>query len=236
MHAEHLSPDPSPSCKGNTTLKRPLRWKKNCTYCPGQSELCWGPQLQEKTELVSPFGLWELPRHKAEAVPQIVIDLALIVESPSANWQWRLLLPGLWVLREQTSPLQRENSSLLLFPGLRGEHRALQQRGAGLCSPLQAVHPIKLCCDMQVLTPPSGLAFPREGCYQHLLLPGKYPTWSHAEAQGQQNQYSRKAMTDSTFSMGFLKRGFHLCTRLCLSAIALSKLSSRYLGTRNSDQ
>lgn len=43
-------------------------------------------------------------------------------------------------------------------------------------------------------------------------------------------------MTDSTFSMGFLRRGFQLCTRLCLSAMALSRLSSRYLGTRNSDQ
>lgn len=179
-------------------------------------------------------GLCKIPGHKAEVVPWTVIDLALLVESLPANWQGRLLLPGLWELKDQTLPLQRENSSPSLFPGLRGEHRAFQQRGAGLCSLLQAVHPIKLCCD--ILTPPSGLAFPREGCDQHLLPPEKYPTQSHTEAQGQRSQYSRKAMTDSTFSMGFLRRGFHLCTRLCLSAIALSRLSSRYLGTRNSDQ
>lgn len=126
---------PSPSCKRNTTLKRPLRWK-NCTYCPGQSELCWGPQLQEKTELASPFGLWEIPGHKVEVVPQTVIDQASLAESLPAHWQERLLLPGLWELKEQTFPLQRENSSLSLFPGLRGEHRAFQQRGAGLCSHL----------------------------------------------------------------------------------------------------
>lgn len=182
---------------------------------------------RKQRKQASPLGLWEIPGHKAKAVPQTVIDLASLVESLPTNWQGRLLLPGLWQLRE--------NSSLSLLPGLR-EDRAFQQRGAGLCSPLQALHLIKLCCDTQVLTPPSGLAFPWEACDQHLLLPEEYPSWSHTEAQGQQNQYSRKAMTDSTFRMGFLRRGFHLCTRLCLSAIALSRLSSRYLGTRNSDQ
>lgn len=111
------------------------------------------------------FGLWEVPRYKAKVVPQTIPDLAFLVESLPENWQRRLLLPGVWEPREQTFPLQREH-----FPGLR-EEQSIPAKG-GRSIP-QAVHPTKLCSDMQVFPPPSGLAFPWEGCEQHLLLSQK---------------------------------------------------------------
>lgn len=106
--------------------------------------------------------------------------------------------------------------------GLRGEHGVLERRRR-----VHAASPRTHRCESHVLKDTRGTG-------SSPLQPNASHPKSHAE--GRQNQHSRKAMTDSTFSMGFRRRGFHLCTRLCLSAIALSRLSSRYLGTLNSDQ
>lgn len=68
MHTERLSPGSFPPCKGNRHPKEGwggteavMRLKKNGTYCSEWSKLCWGRQLQEKTEVVSSFGLWKVP-------------------------------------------------------------------------------------------------------------------------------------------------------------------------------
>lgn len=63
-----------------------MRLEKNGTYCSEWNKLCWGRQLQEKTEVVSSFGLWTVPGRKAEVVPGICIDLALLVGSLPASW------------------------------------------------------------------------------------------------------------------------------------------------------
>lgn len=129
------------------------------------------------------------------------------VGSLPARW----VLPGLW----------QEGGFIPVPPQMGSEENTECQR---------RVHAASLrthSCESHILKDTRGTG-------SSPLQPNASHPKSHAE--GRQNQHSRKATTDSTFSMGFRRRGFHLCTRLCLSAIALSRLSSRYLGTLNSDQ
>lgn len=98
---------------------------------------------------------------------------------------------------------------------------------ARVCTDAACAHPASSPCSQG--HPREGYSWQLSAAMKHQSLP--FPPQSHTAMQ-----HSRKATMDSTFSVGFRSRGFSLWTKFCLSAMALSSFSSRYLGTMNSDR
>lgn len=134
LHAEHLSSGPSPSREGDHHPKEAItRLKNNCTYCPERSKLCWGQRLQEKTEVLSSFGLWKVPGRKAEEVPGTRTDLASLVGSRPASWPQGEVAPA-WALGSQVIKLflcRREDSSLSVCRWAQRRTRSVRAKGRG---------------------------------------------------------------------------------------------------------